>query len=176
VEAVFACAILFGATQSFQFLLNVRAEDDGSPLVQALWGCIYLIVALRAVPLYRQIVTLLRANRFIVLLVLFAIMSTAWSQDPSLTFRRGIALLGTTLIGIDLAVRYSIREQLRLLCVVLGLFVLLSIIVQVFFPGLVPNVNFDTGAWHGIVDFKGKFCKADRSCDSGNALPNPAVT
>lgn len=127
--------------------------------MQALWGCVYVIIALRAIPLYRHIVILLRANKFIALLVLFAIASTAWSQDPSLTFRRGIALLFTTLIGIDLAVRYSIREQLRLLCVVLGLFVLLSIIVQLFFPGLVPNVNFDDGAWHGIVDFKGNFAK-----------------
>jgi exopolysaccharide production protein ExoQ len=155
--------ILFAATGAFQSLLfdnqNLQAANDGSLLTEVLWILVYLIIAVRAVPLYRQIVALLRANKFIVLLVLLAIVSIAWSVDSGLTLRRSISLVGGTLIGIDFALHHSIREQLRLLYVVLGLFVFLSIIVQVFFPGLIPHGNFDADAWHGIVSFKGNFAK-----------------
>jgi exopolysaccharide production protein ExoQ len=120
---------------------------------------IYVIFALRAVPLYRQIVPLVRANKFTTLLVLLAIVSTAWSVDPSETFRRSMALLGTTLIGIEFALNYSVRKLLRLLCAVLSLFVVLSIIVQVFFPGFIPDMNFDRDSWHGLLSFKGNFAK-----------------
>ncbi len=57
-----------------------------------------------------------------------------WSQDPGLTLRKGVALIGTTLIGIDFAGRYSVRDQLRLLYLVLGFALLLGIVAQLFFP------------------------------------------
>jgi exopolysaccharide production protein ExoQ len=163
VRNAFPCVILFAGSGAFQSLLvdssNLQAVDEGSAVTMVLWSFLYVIVALRGIKRYRHIATLIRDNKFLILLVLLAVASTAWSEDPGVTFRRSIALLGSTLIGIDFAIHYSIREQLRFLCVVLGFFVISSIVVQVFFPGLIPDVNFDTTAWHGVVAFKGNFAK-----------------
>src|ERR1700726_2268409 len=49
-----------------------------------------------------------------------ALVSVAWSDAPALTFRRGIALVGTCLIALYIAARYRLREQLRLLVWVCG--------------------------------------------------------
>src|SRR4029077_7976394 len=125
----FILAVLFLATGAFQSLVldnsNPQAGADGSPLMKVLWAAVYSVVALRVISQYQRIMQVVRANKLLLSLVLFAILSTVWSEDPALTLRRGVAVLATTALGIDFAVRYPIREQLRLLGVVLGLTVLL---------------------------------------------------
>jgi len=128
--------------------------------MQTLWLAIYIIVAMRAVPYYRQILQTVRDNKLLLLLVLLAILSAFWSEDPSLTLRRAVALLATTLFGLDFAVRYSVREQVRLVSIALTLGVLLSIVAEVLFHGLIPAVDTThSGAWHGVFDQKNVFAK-----------------
>ena len=127
--------------------------------MQMLWFVVYVVVVLRLIPQYRQTILLIRANKCLLLLVLLAICSIMWSEDPSLTLRRGVALLATTLIGIDFVVRYSVRDQLRLLYVVLGLVVLLGIVSQLFFPSLIPSADFNSKAWHGVFGFKNDWAR-----------------
>ena len=65
-------------------------------------------------PAAREILRTVKANKSLLFLVLFAILSMIWSEDAGLTIRRGFAVLATTLFGLDFAVRYSIREQVRM--------------------------------------------------------------
>src|SRR5919107_6051656 len=51
------------------------------------------------------------------LLVLLALASSAWSAAPDLTLKRGLMLLGTTLLGVYLATRFRPRDILALLAV-----------------------------------------------------------
>lgn len=141
---------------------SLETSAEGSPLTKVFWAVVYLIVALRVISRYRQIVPLVRANKCLCLLVLLAIVSTLWSQDPAITLYHGVALLGTTLVAIDLALHYSIREQLRLICIVLGLVVLLSIAVEVFASGLIPHApsdpsDLDVAGWQGVFATKNNF-------------------
>jgi exopolysaccharide production protein ExoQ len=83
-----------------------------------------------------------------------------WSGDPGLTLRRGMALLATTLFGLDFAVRYPIRKQLQLVTIALSAIVALSVVVQVFFAGLVPVVDKAyPNAWVGLFDQKNVFAR-----------------
>ncbi|HXA76188.1 MAG TPA: O-antigen ligase family protein [Candidatus Acidoferrales bacterium] len=163
IDDTFTLAVLFLATGAFQSFLvdpaDPKSATDGSTFLQLVWFVVYVCVVFRLIPHYRQVIALVRANRCLFLLVLLAVFSIVWSQDPSLTLRRGVALLATTLIGIDFAIRYSVRDQLRLLCIVLGLVVSLGIVAQLFFPSLIPTSDFDVEAWHGVVAFKGNFAK-----------------
>ena len=155
--------VLFLATGAFQGLVvdptDPRAGTEGSPSMQIVWLVVYGAVALRLIPQYRKIMALVRANKCLLLLVLLAVMSVLWSEDPSLTLRRSIALLATTLFGIDFAVRYSVRDQLRLLYIVLGLVVSLGIAAQLLFPNLIPSLDFPPDAWHGVVGFKNDWAR-----------------
>ncbi|MFY9805029.1 MAG: O-antigen ligase family protein [Candidatus Acidiferrales bacterium] len=137
-----------------------KAVAEGNSLVQVVWAGIYVIVAIRAAKNYRAIVEMIRENKFLVALVLLAVLSTIWSEDPGLTLRRSAALVGTTLFGVDFAVRYSIRDQLRLLAIALGGIVALSVVVQVFFPGQIPTVDLAyPHAWVGLFEQKNVFAR-----------------
>ena len=139
---IFTIIVLVLATGALQSLIvdssSSKAISEGNPFLQIVWAVIYVIVAIRAAQQSRAILEAVRSNRLLIGLVLLALFSTAWSADPGLTLRRSMALLATTLFGVDFAVRYSIRDQLRLLAIALGSVVLLSVIVQVFFPGRFP--------------------------------------
>jgi exopolysaccharide production protein ExoQ len=161
MEDAFMLVVLFLATGAFQTFAvdhsDLRSVDNGSRFMEILWVAVYGVVVLRLIPQSRLIITMVRANKFLLLLVLLAVSSTIWSGDPGLTLRRTIALVATTLIGIDFAVRYSVRDQLRLLYIVLGLVVSLGIVAQLFFPRLIPGVDFDSAAWHGLWSAKNEW-------------------
>jgi exopolysaccharide production protein ExoQ len=158
IDDAFSLVILFLGTEAFQSLIvdpgDPSARNGGSTLLRILWFVVYGVVALRLISQHRQVMMLVRANWCLALLVLLTILSTIWSRDPGFTLRHSIALLGTTLVGIDLAIRYSIRGQLHLLYIVCGFVVLSGIVVQLLFPGLIPTADFDSTAWHGISGAK----------------------
>jgi O-antigen ligase len=158
LDDAFTVVVLFMATGAFQAFAvdssDLRSVNNGSRFMEILWVAVYGVVVLRLIPQSRRIISLVRCNKCLVLLVLLAVLSITWSEDPAVTLRRSVALLATTLIGIDFATRYSVRDQLRLLYIVLGLVVSLSIVAQLFFPTLIPNTNFDSNAWHGVLSFK----------------------
>ncbi len=49
--------------------------------------------------------------------VFFCILSTAWSQDPAVTFRRALVLLATTIVGVVVGSQCSVQRFGRLLSV-----------------------------------------------------------
>jgi len=160
----FTVLVLFLGTGAFISMAmdttNPDAATDGSMLTQLGWSLIYIVVLVRAVPLRRQILRALKANKALLFLVLLAILSTAWSANAGLTVRRGFAVAATTLFGIDFAVRYSIREQVRLFGIAIGAAVAISVVVELFFHGLVPTV--DTAypdAWNGAFVQKNEFAR-----------------
>lgn len=159
---VFTITVLVLGTGALQSLIvdssSSKAISEGNPFLQVVWACIYVVTAIRAGQQSRAILEMIRSNKLLIGLVLLTFFSAAWSADPGLTLRRSIALLATTLFGVDFAVRYSLRDQLRLLAVALGGVVLLSVIVQVFFPGQIPTVDMlYPDAWVGLFGQKNEF-------------------
>ena len=60
--------------------------------------------------------------------VALAPISTAWSIEPSLTLRRGILLLASTVVAIYLGERYSVETLARVLTQALCAMMLLTIV------------------------------------------------
>jgi exopolysaccharide production protein ExoQ len=161
---VFTILVLALATGAFQSLVvdNSTAQtiNEGNPLLQIIWALFYVVVVIRAITNFRPIAAAVRANKLLIGLVLLAVFSVFWSEDPGLTLRRSFALLASTLFGLDFAVRYPIHKQLRLLGIALGAVVALSVVVQVFFPGLIPVVDKAyPDAWVGLFDQKNVFAR-----------------
>ncbi len=160
----FSVMVLFLGTGAFLSLAMDRSNPDvvtdGSMWTQLGWTLIYIVVLVRVVPRHRQIWQAVKSNRLLIFLVLLALISAAWSQDGGLTVRRGLAVLGTTLFAIDFAVRYSLRDQVRLFQYALGLAVGLSVFVELFFHGLVPTVDtVYPNAWNGAFVQKNDFAR-----------------
>lgn len=159
IFTIFVLILATGAAQSAVVdVSNAKAVTEGNTVLQLMWAAIYVIVAARAVQQFRAIVEAVRSNKLLIALVLLTIVSAFWSDDAGLTLRRSLALVATTLFAVDFAVRYSIRGQLRLVAIALGSVVVASIVMQLFFPGLIPTVDHAyPDAWVGLFGQKNEF-------------------
>ena len=135
------------------FVDEARAEG-GQPLLKAMFLMLQMIAALLVLKRLKPFLRTASNHVLTLLLVAFALASAAWSVEPELTFRRGLALLGTTGFGLYLSARYSPETILRLLAWALGMVVALSLLFGVTLPHLGIHSGVHDGAWRGIFTHK----------------------
>lgn len=123
-------------------------------LVRQLFLLIYLITCCFLLPRWKRALYLLVKEKLLLVLLAWVVLSIFWSADPSLTINRSIALIGTTLFGIYLATRYSLKEQLHLFAWMFGLAILLSILFSVGLPRYGIMGGTHAGTWRGIYTHK----------------------
>jgi exopolysaccharide production protein ExoQ len=107
-----------------------------------------------------KISTIIFQNIYIVFIVGLAFFSTMWSDLPALTISRSIALAGTTIFGIYIANRYTLKEKLVLLKHTFIAIILLSIAFAIAVPQYgVMGGEVHAGAWRGIYTHKNEFAR-----------------
>jgi exopolysaccharide production protein ExoQ len=154
---IFTFFVLFISTSAFVSLIvgpGLQGSEGGSPFTQGIWLVVYVVVIARVASWHRLLIPLIWANKSLCALVLLALVSAAWSWDSVATLHHGVALLVTTLFGIDFALRYSIREQLRFVCIVLASVIALSIAAELFFSGVLPHFDPNPAIWQGVFGQK----------------------
>ena len=117
---------------------------------------LYGIFALHAVRDYEKMALAARRAWPFLLLAAQALVSTAWSIDPSATLRRAAVLSGTTLIGIYCAINYSIAAFHRLLIIALVAMVAASGVAYLYHPYLVIDPA-SGGSFQGLAGAKNYF-------------------
>ena len=92
------------------------------------------------------------ATRDIPLLLLIGMSAASilWSAAPAFTEDEFKAAIRGSMLGIYLATRYSMKEQMRLWTWVLGIGVVLSLVL----PLILPYYGRLSGSWFGIYVFK----------------------
>ncbi len=96
----------------------------------------------------------------LLLLVGMAMASVFWSAAPDVTSIETKAILRATLLGVYLATRFSIKEQIQLLAWALGIGAVLSLLVALAIPSYgIHSMGEEgmIGAWKGIFDVKNRF-------------------
>jgi len=93
-------------------------------------------------------------------LLAISIGSTMWSILPHITWRRSVALAGTTVVGLYVGCRFSMREILRLAAVSLGLVVVATILVRLLLPEKAVHQEIHVGAWRGLFFHKNQLAGA----------------
>lgn len=131
---------------------EIANQTGGSFVWQIFWVLVYLTTLGL---LYRHCPGFLR--QFfqawpLIALVTLGILSTLWSDDPALTFRRGVLLSFSMVFGFYLARRFSLKEQLHLLAWLCGICIFFSIPFGLLHLGATPD--FYPNAWHGIFSQK----------------------
>jgi len=158
-EYCFAALALLLSTGAFIPVIKKQSGAgidpmQGDVVMQALWLVVYAVTCILLLPRLRQVLKLVWRHRLLWCLVGLAFISLAWSEAPQITLRRSVALLGTTLLGIYLATRYTRQQLLELLAGTFGLIAVLSIAFAVLMPGYGLQNGSDDYLWRGIYENK----------------------
>ncbi len=97
--------------------------------------------------------------KWVLLPVALCLASIAWSQFPGLTVRGSAVLTASTLFGVYVGVRYSVREQLNILAWVLGVGIWMSFAFVIILPDYGINHDVTPGAWQGAFAQKNNFAQ-----------------
>ena len=127
---------------------DVSGQIPESTFLRYLWLPFYGLIGIGLLFAGRETWRTLLRSPWLVILALVAIASAFWSIDPELSFRRGIAVLATTLLGVYLAARFDWLGALRLLAAVWFVLMALSFIAGIAAPGF-SHSETHPGAWMG---------------------------
>jgi len=128
---------------------GIPGDVPESTLLRFLWLPFYALIGLGLILVARESWRAVLRSPWLVLLAVLAIVSATWSIDPELSFRRGIAVLATTLMGVYMAARFDWMTALRLLAVVWLALMLASFIAGIVAPGFAVMSEIHPGAWMG---------------------------
>ncbi|MEQ9314839.1 MAG: O-antigen ligase family protein, partial [Henriciella sp.] len=146
--AVFVCLVLFSEGLLPRFFASETNPE--SPFLRLLWLPVYGLVAVGCAWKLPQLAGTALRLPFLMLLLVLAIASTAWSINPEVTQRRAIAIIATTLAGLFLAVRYDWKTLLRMLGAVWVFLAFISFFVSLAVPSLGVMDEVHVGAWRGL--------------------------
>jgi exopolysaccharide production protein ExoQ len=93
-------------------------------------------------------------ERTLLAIVALVFLSALWSEAPELTLRRAVALAGTAVVGIYLAERLTLRQQLLLLTLVCASAALMSAVAGLAWPDLAISDDANIGALRGVFVHK----------------------
>ncbi|MEM7714225.1 MAG: O-antigen ligase family protein [Cyanobacteria bacterium P01_A01_bin.68] len=140
-------------------LSNGANEGDDSvetntSLILVLFFFNYLVTFFLLILRWKKVMQVMKKEKIILLLVGIAVLSFVWSSLPKKTLTRGIAIIGTTLFGIYIASRYTIKQQLKLLGWMYGIAVIFSFLFIAAIPhwGIMGGIH--EGRWRGIYNHK----------------------
>ena len=131
---------------------GTKASDN--PIMRLIFFLTYIVIFFLIFARWKKVLYLLRQDHFIWLLISITLASVLWSDTPQSTLMRGIAIAGTSMFGLYLASRYTIKQQLHLLGWMFGLAIALSLIYALVLPqyGLMGGTH--AGTWRGIYVHK----------------------
>ncbi len=161
LHILFVIVTLIISTGAFLSLfINFDAPSEaseGSVVLKAFWGIVYLVTAARVVARRRLIIDAVRVNRPLAILVTLTFVSALWSIDPAATIHQSIGLLFGLLFAADISTTFSLKQQLQIVCIALAAVVAMSVVVETAFPQFVPGSDLEGTAWHGVFARKNEF-------------------
>jgi exopolysaccharide production protein ExoQ len=137
-----------GAGESFLAGTDTTVSSGSEPVIQVGFGLMYVTLFLfLATRLRHAAWFLVCKERWTAVLCLWVLVSTAWSVEPGETVRRALALVGTSMAGLYIGMRYEPKQQLRIVAASVGLGAIASLVVVLLFPGIGITPE---GSWQGV--------------------------
>jgi O-antigen ligase len=161
-DVYFVCVLVLTIGAFASFFVDtgdLATSSQGSPYLKALSLTIFGIAFVRVFLRRNEAIGVLRENKALAFFLLVILGSVAWSIDRSATLHTWATLFGSTLVAIDLSIHYPLEKQLRLVCFALVSVMILSVLVELLTPGLIPGQDLEGSAWHGVFGVKNVFGK-----------------
>lgn len=159
-ETLFTILVLVLSTGAFVNLFpgeqGLEGREQGLLFAQVFWSLLYVILLWFIRKEIAAFGRLIWQEKTLFLLLAWACLSVAWSIDRQVTFRHLVAFLLTTFFGVYFAVRYDLKNQLRLLAISLGIVLSISVAACIVFPtyGISSDDPLEPPGWHGILSTK----------------------
>lgn len=162
LERAFVVVALILFSGAFLILLSQGPDEatadtsQGSSLAtQAVYAGVYGVTFLLVLARLGRSIFLCVKDPLLLVVVGIAAISVLWSADPGLSLRSSMALIGTTLFGVYLGLRFNFRDQLRLLAWALGIAAVFSLMFALALPEYGITADFRGGeAWRGVYHQK----------------------
>jgi exopolysaccharide production protein ExoQ len=120
-------------------------------------GAVYAYGGILVLIRWRRVLRAARIAWPLLALAGLACLSTAWSVQPMVTFRRSMSLLAATIIAIYLGERYAIKTFARLLAQTFCLMIILVLGLYYAAPEYIIDHSGYGGAWKGLSAYKNTF-------------------
>ncbi len=130
------------------------APETDSSLILICFFINYLITCCLLILRWKKFLSVLKKDKLLLVLIGLAAVSVLWSYMPGKTISRSIAIIGTTLFGIYLASRYTMKQQLELLGWMFGIAVIMSFMFAIGLPKFGVMGGIHEGKWRGIYNHK----------------------
>lgn len=145
---------LYVVPEGNDILANLDDSSPLTPLLSLIQHGIFLIIAFLLGSRWKNSLITISRNKFLIVLVIIYLLSFLWSDFPDFTLRRSISLVETSLFGIYLASRYTLKEQLKLISISLGCAIFIHILFTLVLPGFGIEYGRHAGAWRGTLEHK----------------------
>jgi exopolysaccharide production protein ExoQ len=162
IEKIFIAACLFFLTNGITDLV-IEAYGSRDPISRVFPYLIQGVSIFFAFIFREQVVERLLKRPFLLVFLCFALTSILWSDTVSTTLRSLTTFLLTTLFGVYVSIRFTLKEQLNFWGWTLGTTAVLCLLLSLLLPkygvmGLGNVVNPEAlahiGAWRGIYIHK----------------------
>lgn len=91
-----------------------------------------------------------RDNWIFAALVIVALASTAWSENPLLTIQASVMIMLNTLFAFYLSRRFDVGRQMQLVLLLGWIAAALSVVLALGFPSVGIDQRQGVGAWQGV--------------------------
>jgi exopolysaccharide production protein ExoQ len=155
LENVTLCAVALTLTGALMRIVSGGGDNlDGDYRTQAFLAVCYFSVAAIAAAHFRSTLWAIRRNPAICALLAVACLSIFWADMPDLVLRRAIAVVGTTLFGVVVAIRLTFAEQLRLFRWATRIAAAMSLALLIVAPGAAFAAGAESSTVRGIFNHK----------------------
>ncbi|MEM1144706.1 MAG: O-antigen ligase family protein [Pseudomonadota bacterium] len=131
-----------------------RPVTADTPALLGLYLLVYVVSGLLLLRRFSELPSLVKRHWVLALILVLPFVSALWSQNPGITIGRSIALVGTSLFGVYLALFYTWRQQLLVLTVAS----MAMAVGSAFIVFLLPNSGLmgppHLGLWNGAFVHK----------------------
>lgn len=148
--AYFLVLLFFSGAIIGLFFTSLDNLDQENPIARIAFFPVYGIVAILTLVRFPNFLRTVAFNPLIILCLLWCSLSFLWSFDPTLTFRRSVALFMTTVFGLLLAARFNWKDLIQLYAYLFLALAIISILVVIIVParGIMSEIHI--GAWRGL--------------------------
>lgn len=124
------------------------------PIFSKVQLAIYLVtIALLLLRWKSSLITAL-SHKVVMIFVGFMLVSFLWSVLPDESWRKGLNAFATSLFGVYLAARFTLREQIKYLAIALSLVAIFCLLFTLAMPGSAIEIGVNAGAWRGPLTQK----------------------